>query len=360
MRLFSRFSPSARPEPQAARRCRGRGFCFDYDALPDGRSGRDRRFAAGGSDRARRGSGERAARCRRHRLDRRNRSAKDRRRPHPGIDRARPRRNRATHRGARTRRQQQLGGVRAHQQQRRTDRSPDRRPALPHGRLRPVLARPWPIAHRGHHTLDRRSSGASGGHDRRYFPHHARPRHRHHLRRRTAHRQTAADLFVGAGRLQGQGQLLHSVLRHRHRHRRSARAVPHHPVRGEGLDHVSGRRRARLGGADLYRHRLRLLGQGVRHVGRRRTRLARLRRGNPVGDAAGLSVRLSQSVALACALRPHHHRLACGTRRADRGRGVRSRGCRRHRPHVACRHRRASGSPLSSISRRTASTVPCC
>ena len=57
---------------------------------------------------------------------------------------------------------------------------------------------------------------------------------------------------------------------------------------------------------DLYRHRLRILGQGVRHVGRRRARLARLRRGDPVGDAAGVPVRLSQPLALARALRPHH------------------------------------------------------
>ena len=75
--------------------------------------------------------------------------------------------------------------------------------------------------------------------DRRHFPRHARSRHRHHLRRRIAHRQAAADLSVGAGRLQGQGQLLHALLRHRHRHRRPAGAVPHHPVRGQGLDDVS-------------------------------------------------------------------------------------------------------------------------
>ena len=43
--------------------------------------------------------------------------------------------------------------------------------------------------------------------DRRHFPRHARSRHGHHLRGRTAHRQAAADLSVGAGRLQGQGQL---------------------------------------------------------------------------------------------------------------------------------------------------------
>ena len=146
---------------------------------------------------------------------------------------------------------------------------------------------------------------------------------------------------MGAGRLQGQGQLLHALLRHRHRHRRPARAVPHHPVRGEGLDDVPGRRRARLGGADLYRHRLRILGQGVRHDRGRRTHLARLRRGDSVGDAAGLPVRLSQSVALACALCPRHHRLARRARRADRGRGVRSGGRRRHRAAVARRHRGA-------------------
>ena len=91
---------------------------------------------------------------------------------------------------------------------------------------------------------------------------------------------------------------------------------------------------------DLYRHRLRILGQGVRHVGRRRARLARLRRGDPVGDAAGVPVRLSQFVALARALRPHHHRLAGRAGRADRGGGVRSRRRLRHRAHVARRHRR--------------------
>ncbi len=102
--------------------------------------------------RARRRSGECAARCRRHRSHRRHRTAKDRRRPHPGLHRARPRRHRAPHRGARARSQQQLGGVRAHQQFRRADRPADRRAALPHGRLRPVLARPRALAHRLHHA----------------------------------------------------------------------------------------------------------------------------------------------------------------------------------------------------------------
>ena len=147
-----------------------------------------------------------------------------------------------------------------------------------------------------HYAVDRRSARSGRtAFDRRHLPHHARSRHRHHLRRRTAHRQAAADLSVGAGRLQGQGQQLHALPRHRHRHRRPARAVSDHPVRGEGHGHVSGRRRARLGGARLHRHRFRLLGQGVRHVRRRRAHVARLRRGDPGGDAAGLPLRLSES-----------------------------------------------------------------
>ncbi len=114
---------------------------------------------------------------------------------------------------------------------------------------------------------------------------------------------------MGARSLQGQGQQRHALPRHRHRHRRLAGAVPDHPVRGEGLDHVSRRRRARLGGAGLYRHRLRLLGQGVRALARFRTNLARLGRGDPGGDAGRLPVRLSQPQPLARALRPYHARL---------------------------------------------------
>ena len=187
-----------------------------------------------------------------------------------------------------------------------------------------------------------RPPGAAGEHDRRHLPRHARSRHGHHLRRGTAHRQAAADLSVGARRLQGQGQLLHALPRHRHRHRRPAGAVPHHPVRGQGHGDVPGRGRARLGGAGLYRHRLRILGQGVRHVGRRRARLARLRRGDPVGDAAGVPVRLSQSQALARALRPHHHRLA----RAPRALWSRSR-CSIPPSPPASRACRSPASPCS-------------
>ena len=71
-----------------------------------------------------------------------------------------------------------------------------------------------------------------------------------------------------------------------------------------------GGRGARLGGAGLYRHRLRLLGQGVRHVVRRRAHLARVGRGDPRRHAAGVPVRLSQSQPLARALHAHHGGLA--------------------------------------------------
>ena len=107
-----------------------------------------------------------------------------------------------------------------------------------------------------------------------------------------------------------------------------------------------GRRRARLGGAGLYRHRLRLLGQGVRHVGGRRAHLARVRRSDPGRHAAGVPVRLSQSQPLARALRAHHHRLARRPRRAGRARAVRSGDRVRHRAHVARSASRCSASAL--------------
>ena len=109
---------------------------------------------------------------------------------------------------------------------------------------------------------------------------------------------------------------LHALPRHRHRHRRPAGAVPDHPVRGQGQRDVSRRRGARLGGAGLYRHRLRLLGQGVRHVVGRRAHLARLGRGDPRRDAAGVPVRLSQSQPLARALHAHHRSAGSRSSRA--------------------------------------------
>ena len=303
-------------------------------------------------DRARGRSSKRAHRCVGDRPHRRDRAPEDRRRHSSGFHRARRRRHRPPHRRARARGRHRLGDLRARQFQRRADRPPDRRAALSHGRLRPVLARPRHFARREHHAELGRPARAAGLGNRRHFPRHTRSRHRHHLCRGAAHRQPAADLFVGARRLQGQGQFVHALPRHRHRHRRPARAVPHHPVRGQGQRDVSGRRRARLGGAGLYRHRLRILGQGVRSRHQRRARLARIRRSHPRGDAAGVPVRLSQSQSLARALFAHHRRLARLPRHARRGRAVRSADRFRHRAHFAVPRRgrricarRVSGDP---------------
>ncbi len=130
----------------------------------------------------------------------------------------------------------------------------------------------------------------------------------------------------------------------------------------KGSRHVPGRRRARLGGSHLYRHRLRILGQGVRHVGRRRARLARLRRGDPVGDAAGFPVRLSESQSR-WHVRYAHITIAW---LAVLGRPDRASllfdpaGRRRHRAHVARSASRCLASRCSSTSRRTVMTAPCC
>ena len=140
----------------AARR---RGTWIDRAIARDCRHADARRLGSGGAGRARGRSRQRAHRRHGDRSDRRHRTAKNRHRPHPGVDRSRRRRHRPPHRGARTRGRHQLGGVRAHQHQRRADRPADRRAALPHGRLRPVLARPRPVAHRHHHALDRRPAG---------------------------------------------------------------------------------------------------------------------------------------------------------------------------------------------------------
>ena len=256
--------------------------------------------------------------------------------------------------------QHQLGGVRARQQRRRADRPPDRRAALPHGRLRAVLARPRPLAHRQHHA----ESGDRP--ERQDTP--------------------SADIF----RITlDPGTVITYVVELRtdklpqlylwepdaYKDKVNSFTLYHGIVIGiagllalfltilfvvKGSVMFPGGRRARLGGAGLYRHRLRLLGQGVRHVGRRRARLARLGRGDPGGDAGGVPVRLSQSQPLARALCAHHRRLARVPRRADRGRGVRSGGRLRRRAHLA-RDRGGRGARRSwSISRRTASTARCC
>ena len=71
--------------------------------------------------------------------------------------------------------------------------------------------------------------------------------------------EPAAALPVGGGRLQGARQRADPLQGHHHRHRRAARPVPHHRVRGEGRDDLPGRGGARLGGARLCLHRFRLL-----------------------------------------------------------------------------------------------------
>ena len=293
------------------------------------------------------------------RSHRRHRAAPHRRRPPPRFGRTRARRNHPPHGRARARGQHQLGGVRACQYRQRSDRAPDRGAALPHGRLRRVLARSRPLARRQHH-LERRAPRPPGQRDRRHLPHHPRSRQRHDLRARAAHGQAQPALPVGARSLQGQGQQHHALPRHRHRDRRIAGAVPDHPVRGQGLDHVPRRRRARLGGAGLYRHRLRLLGQGVRAVGRFGAGVAGVGRGDPGGDADRVPVRLSQSQPLARPLRPHHHRLARFPCHAG-GAGA----CTSRRSRRASRASRSSPSPCSasaswSIFRSSASTAPCC
>ena len=154
--------------------CGGRGLGLlriaPFAALADRRASSARRRARG------RG-GERAHRRDRDRPHRRRRAAQDRDRPHPGLGRARRRRHRPPHAAAGARRLDQLGGVRARQLRRRADRPADRRAALPHGRLRPVLARSRPVARRHHHAELRRAAGAAGQRDRRHLPHHARSRH---------------------------------------------------------------------------------------------------------------------------------------------------------------------------------------
>ena len=135
-------------------------------------------------------------------------------------------------------------------------------------------------------------------------------------------RTTVRRLSLSKPDAEGQGRRLHAVLRHRHRHRRIAGAVPDHSVCGQGRRDVSGRRGARLGGAGLHRHRLRLLGQGVRHIVGRRARLARVGRSDPRGHAAGVPLAYPYCRPLACALHAHHDRLARGARRLDRGRGA--------------------------------------
>ena len=314
------------------------------------RGGRHRCFVLGRLDRACGRRGQRAPRRCRDRPHRRGRAPADRRRPHPGFDRARPD---GIVRRIEVRAREGGTNWAVFALANTSDEQIDRLIVVPHYRMVGSglfwpdlgLSRVVDITPRAGDRPERQDSATAD-----IFRITLDPGTRHHLRRRAAHRQAAAALSVGARRLQGQGQLLHALPRHRHRHRRPAGAVPHHPVRGEGQRDVPGRRRARLGGAGLYRHRLRILGQGVRPVGRRRAHLARVRRSDPGGDAAGVPVRLSQSQPLACALRAHHLRLAGVPRRAGR----RSRCSIRRSPPASrasrSRRSRCSASALVDLS----------
>ena len=308
---------------------------------------------------ARRRGDQCAHRRARDRSHRRRRTPSHRGRPAARFGRTGTRRHHPTHGRARARGQHQLGGVRARQFRRRADRAPHRRTALPHGRLGCFLARPRPLARRQHH-LQRRASRPPGQRDRRHLPRHSRSRERHDLRARAAHGQAQPALSVGAGSLQGQGQQHHALPRHRDRDRRPARLVPDHPVRGQGLDHVPRRRSARLGGAGLHRHRLRILGQGVRAVAGYRADLARVGRGDPGGDAGRVPVRLSQPQSLARTLRPHYAGLARLSRHAGRARTLSSppslRGSRASRSWPSP----CWASSSWSICRSSASIAPCC
>ena len=167
----------------------------------------------------------------------------------PGFDRARPRRHRPAHRGRGQRRplDRRLGRLRARQHHRRTARPPDRRAAFPAGELRPVLARSRLEPHRCDHAQRGFRARPPGQPRRRRVPDHAQPRRGRHLRRRTGLAKAAAGLSVGPRGLQGHGQLLHALSRHRHRHRRPAGAVPDHPFRRQGNLDVSRDGRARPG-----------------------------------------------------------------------------------------------------------------
>ena len=167
----------------------------------------------------------------------------------------------------------QLGGICAGQQLQRADRPADRGAALPAGGFRNLLARSRfsraspPITPSEGFSLEPAEDREADS-----FLDHARPRRRRHLRRRTALAEAAAVLSVGAGRLQGHGQFLHALPRHRARHFRPAGGVPDHPVRGQGIGDISGDGGARLGRARLCLRRFRLLGPGHRHHAPRASR----------------------------------------------------------------------------------------
>jgi hypothetical protein len=158
---------------------------------------------------------------------------------------------------------------------------------------------------------------------------------------------------VGARRLQGQGQQLHALPRHRDRHRRPARAVPHHPVRGQGQRDVSRRRRARLVGV-TYRGRFRFWGKDMSAGANGMAYSASLFRGN----AGPLS--RSEPEPLARPLRPISRRAGS----PSSARWSRSRWSIRRSPRALpgcrCCSSPSPGSASSSTSPPRASTARSC
>ena len=144
---------------------------------------------------------------------------------------------------------------------------------------------------------------------------------------------------MGSGILQGLGQFLHAVSRHRHRHRRPAGAVPDHPFRRQGNVDVSGDRGACLGGACLYLRRFRLPQQGHRDLARQRADVASRNGGGAGGDLRGVPVRLSQPQPMARPFQLRRAGLDPRTGADRRRRHRRSGGRRRHRQAVLRRHR---------------------
>ncbi len=237
------------------------------------------------------------------------------------------------------------------------DEQIDRLLVAPHFRLSgsglfwPDLGASRMANHHAEPGLRARPAGKPGC---RRLPHHPRSRRGRHLRRGTEHGGTAAALSLGRRPLQGRGQQLHVLSRHRAGHLRPARAVPHHRVRHQGHGDVPGDGGARLVGAHLPLRRFRILEPRHRYFARRRPDLARRRGGVPRRIAADLLVHLPQPQPLARALQPRHHRLADRPRGASRRRHHRSVGCgghrallhRPHRPPRLRRHRLAGDALL--------------
>ena len=212
----------------------------------------------------RRGRERTRRRCR-DRSYRRGRTDDDRRRPHPGLDRAGTdgivRRIEVRAREAGT-------NWAVFALANSSDEQLDRLIVVPHYQM--VGSRSYGPTSAQSRIVNvtaerRRPPGSPGQRNCRHLPHHPRPRHGPSPTSRELRTSKLPQIYLWEPDcLQGQGQQLHPLSWHRHRHCRPAGAVPHHPLRRQGKLHVSGGSRAGLGRAGLHRGRLRLLGQSVR------------------------------------------------------------------------------------------------